>query len=171
MGGRANTTGGMIFFRGMRKISFRGMHSASTCRRGGAAFQAIVREVDISLKNLAGEHSLYQIKFANDAANMPAFEFEAAKITTPQDATAFINSQVGAVFSAGPDCSGDYTSDFDHGQLRRGRYSADRRRNRGSVERCRMGPGQRSQSGGTIWLADVYRATAGAGTDLLSAAI
>jgi hypothetical protein len=65
-----------------------------------AVFQAIVREVDIRVKDLAGEHSLYQIKFANDAAGTLSFEFEAAKITTSLDVTALTAAQVGAVFLA-----------------------------------------------------------------------
>ena len=64
----------------------------------GSVFQAIVREVDISMKDLAGEHSVYQIKFANDAASTLSFEFEAAKITTSLDVTAVTNAQVGSVF-------------------------------------------------------------------------
>lgn len=65
-----------------------------------AVFQAIVHEVDISVKDLAGEHSLYQIKFANDAASTLSFEFEAAKIATSLDATAITNAQVGTIYLA-----------------------------------------------------------------------
>jgi len=63
-----------------------------------AAFQAIVREVDIEVKDLAGEHSIYKIKFANDAAKSLAFEFDSAKIATALDVVPVTNAQVGTVF-------------------------------------------------------------------------
>ena len=65
-----------------------------------AAFSAIVREVNITLQDLAAEHSRYKIKFANDAAQPLAFEFEAAKITTPLDPTEQTNTQVGTFYLA-----------------------------------------------------------------------
>jgi hypothetical protein len=65
-----------------------------------AAFQAVVREVDITVKDLVGEHSEYKIKFANDSAKPLAFEFEAAKIATLPEVTAITNTQVGSVFMA-----------------------------------------------------------------------
>jgi hypothetical protein len=64
----------------------------------GAVFQAIVREVDITLKDLANEHSTYKIKFAQDGAKTLSFEFEAAKIATALDLVAVTNTQVGTVF-------------------------------------------------------------------------
>ncbi len=66
----------------------------------GAIFQATVREVEITLKDLDGEHSLYQIKFANDAASTISFELEAAKITTSLNVPAVSNTQVGSIFLA-----------------------------------------------------------------------
>ncbi len=63
-----------------------------------AVFQAIVREVDIEVKDLAGEHCLYKIKFANDAAKSLAFEVDSQKITTPLNVSAITNIEVGAVF-------------------------------------------------------------------------
>ncbi len=62
-----------------------------------AIFQAIVREVEIEVKDLA-EHSIYKIKFANDAAKSLAFEFDSAKVASALDVAAISNTQVGAVF-------------------------------------------------------------------------
>lgn len=64
----------------------------------GAIFQAIVREVDIEVKDLAGEHSIYKITFANDAAKSLAFEFNSAKIASVPGLVPMTNTQVGAVF-------------------------------------------------------------------------
>jgi len=61
-----------------------------------ADFQAIVREVEITLKDLVGEHSLYKIQFADDAAKTLSFELEAAKIATPLTITQITNAQVGS---------------------------------------------------------------------------
>jgi hypothetical protein len=63
-----------------------------------ATFQAIVREVDIEVKGLAGEHSIYKIKFANDAAKSLAFEFDSATIASALDVVAVANTQIGTVF-------------------------------------------------------------------------
>jgi len=64
----------------------------------GAALAAIVREVDIAVKDLAGEHSRYTIRFAQDAAKWLGFEFEAGEIANLPEVTAQINTQVGNVF-------------------------------------------------------------------------
>lgn len=61
----------------------------------GATFAAIVREVDVAIKDLEGEHSRYQIKFANDGAQSLGFEFETAKVKTPLEVLQLTNSQVG----------------------------------------------------------------------------
>ncbi|MBV9573819.1 MAG: hypothetical protein JOY93_07165 [Acidobacteriales bacterium] len=63
-----------------------------------ATFQAIVREVDISVLDIDEEHSVYKIKFANDAAKSLSFEFDAAKIMTPVAVTAVSNLNVGSQF-------------------------------------------------------------------------
>ncbi|MCU1270934.1 MAG: hypothetical protein JWN74_2228 [Acidobacteriaceae bacterium] len=60
-----------------------------------ASFQAIVREVEIAFTDLAGDHSLYKIQFADDAAKTLSFELEAAKVTTPLTITPITNAQVG----------------------------------------------------------------------------
>src|SRR5581483_9353759 len=64
----------------------------------GAAFLAIVREVEIDHKDLANEHSIYKIKFAQDGAKSLSFEFQAAKISTFPDLIPVTNTQVGTVF-------------------------------------------------------------------------
>jgi hypothetical protein len=65
-----------------------------------AAFVAIVREVEIDVRDLAGEHSLYQIRFANDAAETLAFEFQTAEIRTRLDVSPVTKEQVGMDFLA-----------------------------------------------------------------------
>ena len=61
-----------------------------------ASFQAIVREVEITFTDLAGEHSLYKIQFADDAAKTSSFELETAKVSTPLTITPITNAQVGS---------------------------------------------------------------------------
>jgi len=61
-----------------------------------ANFQAIVREVEITFTDLAGEHSEYQIQFADDSARTLSFEFDNAKITTPINIPQITNAQVGS---------------------------------------------------------------------------
>ena len=51
----------------------------------GAAFTAIVRDVDLQIVSLAGDRSQYVIKFANDAAALLAFKFE--NMTLPEPLT------------------------------------------------------------------------------------
>jgi hypothetical protein len=64
----------------------------------GAAFSAIVNDVEITLKNLEGEHLSYKIKFANDAAKALAFEFEATKAATSLFVNQLTNAQVGTTY-------------------------------------------------------------------------
>ena len=61
-----------------------------------ANFQAVVREVEITFRDLAGEHSLYGIRFADDAAKTLSFEMEAAKVATPLTINPITNAQVGS---------------------------------------------------------------------------
>lgn len=49
----------------------------------GAAFTGIVREVDIAVISLADDRSLYAVRFANDAAELLAFEFESMTLPAP----------------------------------------------------------------------------------------
>jgi len=51
----------------------------------GAAFSAIVREVDVEVVSLVDDRSLYAVRFANDAAELLAFKFES--MTLPQPVT------------------------------------------------------------------------------------
>ncbi|HEX4486714.1 MAG TPA: hypothetical protein VH088_10630 [Terriglobales bacterium] len=66
----------------------------------GAAFSAIVREVDIAVKDFGGEHSRYAIKFANDAAVPLAYEVTTAPHAGALNVVASTTSQVGATFVA-----------------------------------------------------------------------
>lgn len=61
-----------------------------------ANFQAVVREVEITFTDLADDHSLYRIQFADDSARTLSFEFEAASSTAPLNKTAITNTQVGS---------------------------------------------------------------------------
>jgi len=65
-----------------------------------ATFPAIVNEVEITAKNLEGEHLRYKIKFANDAAKALAFEFETTKATTSLFVTQLTDAQVGTTYLA-----------------------------------------------------------------------
>jgi hypothetical protein len=49
----------------------------------GATFGAIVRDVDLQIVSLAGDRSLYVIKFSNDAAQLLAFKFESMTLPDP----------------------------------------------------------------------------------------
>jgi hypothetical protein len=66
----------------------------------GAAFPAIVRDVEITVSNLEDERLSYKIKFANDAAKALAFEFEATNATTALFVTQLTNAQVGVTYLA-----------------------------------------------------------------------
>jgi hypothetical protein len=64
----------------------------------GAAFQAIVREVEIMMNDLLDEHSTYKITFANDATEPLAFQFEASELKTIPVVTELTNTQVGSTY-------------------------------------------------------------------------
>ena len=61
-----------------------------------ASFQAIVREVQIAFRDLAGEHSLYKIQFTDAEAVTLSFESEVGKVSTPLAITPITNTQVGS---------------------------------------------------------------------------
>ncbi len=63
-----------------------------------ASFQAIVREVDIEVKDLAGDHCLYKIKFANEAARSLAFGSESTKVANVPNVTVLHNTQIGTAY-------------------------------------------------------------------------
>lgn len=64
----------------------------------GAIFGAVVREVEIAVRELAGEHSQYRIVFANDAAAPLGFEFDTAQVSSVLDLLARQKEQVGNMF-------------------------------------------------------------------------
>ena len=49
----------------------------------GAAFNAIVREVDVQVVSLADDRCQYAVRFANDAAELLAFKFESMTLPAP----------------------------------------------------------------------------------------
>ena len=74
---------------------FPGDALAVECSSCSANFQAIVREVEITVQDLFGEHSRYRIQFADDAAKTRSFELDIAKVSTPLNIDAITNAQVG----------------------------------------------------------------------------
>jgi hypothetical protein len=66
----------------------------------GAVLSAIVREVDIEVRDVQDERSYYKIKFANDAAAPLAFEVEKTLVTSSIDVTQITNAQVGTNYLA-----------------------------------------------------------------------
>jgi hypothetical protein len=77
---------------------FPGDAVAVTASSRGAAFQAVVREVELEVKDLEGEHSVYKVRFAEDVAEALAFEFEAGKVSDRLDVTVASIAQVGTLF-------------------------------------------------------------------------
>jgi hypothetical protein len=63
-----------------------------------AAFEAIVREVGIEIKDLKEEHSFYKIQFADDVSTPLAFEFQTVTVVLPLSLTAMTTAQVGSIF-------------------------------------------------------------------------
>jgi hypothetical protein len=106
----------------------------------GAIFQAIVREVNIAVKDLAGDHCVYQVQFANDAAETLSFEFQAAQIATSLDVLEMTNQQVGSIFLADLTAAAVTQVTIDHHQFGCGNNIAFRRRSGNSLERPGLGP-------------------------------
>jgi hypothetical protein len=65
-----------------------------------AVFSSIVTAVEITLKNLDGEHFAYKIMFANDAAKALAFEFQGTGIANLPQVNQFTNAEVGTTYVA-----------------------------------------------------------------------
>lgn len=86
------------FLPGNASDIFPGDALSVNCPSRAAAFQAIVREVEITANDLAGEHSTYKITFANDGAQPTAFEFESSLVRTPLTVNELTNTQVGAAY-------------------------------------------------------------------------
>ena len=63
-----------------------------------AEFQATVREVEIEIKDLKEEHSLYKLRFADDVSAPLAFEFRSGNVVLPLSLTAMTTAQVGTLF-------------------------------------------------------------------------
>lgn len=70
----------------------------------GANFSALIHQVNIEVNDIDGEHSRYQIQFADDAAKPVAFEFDAGKLTDLSNLT------VETVATAGTSFLDDLTS-------------------------------------------------------------
>jgi len=66
----------------------------------GAGFSAVVREVQIAVRDLDGEHSVYQILFEQAADPALALEFQAATIKTALVVSEFTNAQIGNSYVA-----------------------------------------------------------------------
>ena len=61
-----------------------------------AAFRAIVNEVVVNVKDLAGDHCEYQISFLDATSAMLSFEFESARSTAALNVPPITTAQVGA---------------------------------------------------------------------------
>ena len=61
-----------------------------------AELQAIVREVEMVVMDLAGDHTQYTIRFANDAAKPLAAEFQTGLVKQSLDLVAIPRNAVGA---------------------------------------------------------------------------
>jgi hypothetical protein len=57
-----------------------------------------VREVQVEIKNLREEHSVYKIQFADDVAAPLAFEFQSGSVVLPFGLIAMTTDQVGSLF-------------------------------------------------------------------------
>ena len=64
----------------------------------GASFRAIVREVEIDYVDLAGEHSQYTIRFADEAAQAATMEFATGRVTDALDLAPTPVNEVGTNF-------------------------------------------------------------------------
>jgi hypothetical protein len=63
-----------------------------------ASFQAIVRLVEIEIRDLRAEHSWYKIQFADTAAAPLDFEFQTGTVVLPLSLTSTTVAQVGTLF-------------------------------------------------------------------------
>jgi len=65
-----------------------------------AAFNATVREVEIQLKDLDQDHSMYKVSFADEAAQPLGFAFQSSRIQNLSNVTAVPIAQLGTNFVA-----------------------------------------------------------------------
>ncbi len=63
-----------------------------------AAFQAIVREVDIEIRDIRNEHCFYKVRFADAVAAPLDFEFQTGTVVLPLSLTSMTAAQVGSLF-------------------------------------------------------------------------
>ena len=70
----------------------------------GASFNAILRDVEIQIADLDGEHSRYTLTFADDATQSPAFAFDSRYVSTALDTTPVDSVSVGTNYL--PDLTG-----------------------------------------------------------------
>jgi hypothetical protein len=66
----------------------------------GASSNAVVREVQIQVKDLGQDHSVYRLSFADDASQPLAFEFQTGRIRSLPSITAVPVAQAGLNFAA-----------------------------------------------------------------------
>ena len=74
-----------------------------------AVFQAVVTDVAVALRDLAEDHSEYEIQFVDTAASRLSFEFETAKTTAALTLLPIANTQVG--MTTLPDLTGAAITD------------------------------------------------------------
>ncbi len=137
----------------------------------GAAFRGFVRGVDIEIKDVQGEHSIYTIRFADDAAAPLGFEFQPGRISSQIDVTIVNVADVGTTFLADLTTAiitavTSTTVSLDAGIAPPSGGGIEVR-----WSDFGWNQGQRPQSGGTFYGPNVYRATIVAGTELLSAPV
>lgn len=103
-----------------------------------ATFPAVVKEVVIAVKDLAGDHSEYQINFVDATSEPLSFEFDSAKTAAALNVLPITIAQVGSTTL--PDLTNSAitqvsstTATLDAGA------AGCWRRGRSSLERCRLG--------------------------------
>lgn len=65
-----------------------------------AEFSAVVREVEIEVRDLQSEHWVYTIRFADDAASLLAMDFQEGRIRSSLDLVATERSELGSTYLA-----------------------------------------------------------------------
>ena len=66
----------------------------------GASFRGIVREVQIEVRDLAGDHARYKIHFADELAEPLSFAFETGYVSDISQVATSAVSEVGSIFLA-----------------------------------------------------------------------
>ncbi|MGC2195652.1 MAG: hypothetical protein WA628_13320, partial [Terriglobales bacterium] len=86
------------FLPGMAADVFPGDALEVSVPSAGVALRVIVREVEVDCSDLAGDHSEYTIRFANEAAQALMMEFDSGRISDALDLAATPVGQVGTNF-------------------------------------------------------------------------